>query len=180
MRSSVVPCWGQSLTIHTLAVSLDDIGLDLTDFLVQQRRPILLAVDDGRTCFPDALRTQRVGLPGPAERRLSLLPGLLEWFLRPFRCEGGGRIVFVEVLNRVEGHAGAVAHSGVNKLHRTLADRNLKLSAAVRRVRNRRLIQGSQKCLLVQLCLFPFWPVLRLPEKASPLCAAAAWSADSR
>ena len=88
-----------------LAVTLDNLRFDLTDLFLHQVAPILLAMDDGFARFLDAIRTQRVGLPWPPEGWFRLFPRLEERFVRPLRSERRIRLVLVEELNGVEGHA---------------------------------------------------------------------------
>ena len=87
-----------------LAVALDNLRLDLADFLVDEVGPILLAVHDGVARFFHAIGAERIRGARPAERGLGLLPGLQQRLIGPFRRERRIRIVLVEKLNRVEGH----------------------------------------------------------------------------
>src|SRR6266478_2940865 len=59
-----------------LAIALDNLRFDLADLLVHKVAPVLFAVNDGFASLFDAIRTERIGLPRPAEGRLGLLPGL--------------------------------------------------------------------------------------------------------
>ena len=63
------------------------VRLDLADLLVEQDLVVALAVEDLLARLADADRAQRVGLARPAERRLHLLPGLLQRQIRPLRRE---------------------------------------------------------------------------------------------
>ena len=71
-----------------LAVPLENGGLDLADLLVEEDADVLLAVEDGLTRLARAVRAQRVGLAGPAERRLGLLIGLQQGLVGPAGDEG--------------------------------------------------------------------------------------------
>ena len=92
-----------------LAVALDDGGLDLADLLVEEDLVVALAVEDLLARLAHADRAERVGLARPAERRLHLLPGLLERQVGPLRREGAVRLHAVE---RVEGGPGAPGDEG--------------------------------------------------------------------
>ena len=80
---------GRTILDHDdFAVFLRDGRFDLADLLVEKDPVILLAVDDGLARFADAVRAERIGLAGPTEWRLHLLPRLLQRQVRPFRGEG--------------------------------------------------------------------------------------------
>ena len=70
-----------------LAVLLIDGGLDLADLLVEQRLERARAVENRLARFAHARRTERVGLPRPAERRLGLLVRLQHRLVGPLRRE---------------------------------------------------------------------------------------------
>src|ERR1700738_267259 len=57
-----------------LAVTLDDLSLDLADLLAHQIAPILFTRDDGFARFLHASRAERIGLPWETKRRLGFLP----------------------------------------------------------------------------------------------------------
>jgi hypothetical protein len=71
-----------------LAVFLGDGGLDLADLFGQERLERLGAIEDGLPGLAHAGGTQRVGLTGPAKRRLRLLIRLQQWLVRPLGDEG--------------------------------------------------------------------------------------------
>src|SRR5215472_694770 len=98
-----------------LAVALDNLRLNLADLFVHQVAPVFFAVDDGFARLFDAIRTERVGLPRPAEGRLGLFPRLQERFVRPLWSERRIRVVLVEELNRVEGGACCPADGPINR-----------------------------------------------------------------
>ena len=79
---------GAVLHHQDLAVAFDDGGLDLADLLVQQDLVVALAVEDLLARFANAGRAERVGLARPAERRLHLLPRLLNRLVGPLGREG--------------------------------------------------------------------------------------------
>ncbi len=80
---------GTVLDHQDLAVALDDRRLDFADFLVEEDGDVLLPVENLLARLARAGGAQRVGLAGPAERRLGLLIGLEQRFVRPPRREGG-------------------------------------------------------------------------------------------
>ena len=61
--------------------------LDLADLLVEQHLVVALAVENLLARLAHADRAQRVGLARPAERRLHLLPRLLQRLVGPLRDE---------------------------------------------------------------------------------------------
>src|SRR5215470_14872218 len=99
-----------------LTITLDDLRLNFADLFVDEVTPVLFAVQDRLTGFFNAVRTERIGLPRPAERRLRLLPRLQQRLIRPFRGEGRVRIVFVEELYGLEGYAGSLAERPIERL----------------------------------------------------------------
>ena len=105
-----------------LAVSLDDVGLDLTHFLMKELRPIRLAARDGFTSFPHALGAERIGLPRPSQYGLGFLPGLQKRLFCPFRRECRVGIEAVEVFDRIEGQPSPIADCGVDILHDALVE----------------------------------------------------------
>jgi hypothetical protein len=119
------PVLGTVLDHPDLAVALDDVRLDLSDLLVEKRRPVLLPADDGRAGLADAGRTQRVGLSGPAQGRLGFLPRLLERLFGPSGCERGLDVVLTDVLNGVKGDTGRVTDRRIDESERPLADGQL-------------------------------------------------------
>src|SRR5262249_14839750 len=68
---------------QNLSVALNDLSFDLSYPLVTQDVHGKLAVKDSLADLRDALRAQAVGGPRPAERRLGLLPGFEQGFVRP-------------------------------------------------------------------------------------------------
>jgi hypothetical protein len=70
-----------------LAVALDDLGLDLSDFLIKKDLVRELAVNDLLADLRDALRAERVGGARPAERRPGLLKRFKQRLIRPVRNE---------------------------------------------------------------------------------------------
>ena len=56
------------------AVALDDLRLDLANFLIDQNTDVLLAADNRFARFDHAVWTKRISGARPAERRLALLP----------------------------------------------------------------------------------------------------------
>src|SRR6266849_1602442 len=58
------------------AVAFDNLRFDLADLLVHEVAPVFFAVNDGFAGFFDAIGTERIGLPRPAEGWLGLFPGL--------------------------------------------------------------------------------------------------------
>ena len=70
-----------------LSVALDDLRLDLPDFLVHQIAPVLLAIEDRLPCFFYAIGAQRVGLAREPQCWLGLLPRLQQRFVRPLGRE---------------------------------------------------------------------------------------------
>src|SRR6266700_7882198 len=103
-----------------LAVALDDAGFDLAHLLAHERLPVLLPANDLFARFLDAPRTQRVGLAWPSQRRLGLLPGLQERFVRPLGGEGRIGAVLVEKLDSIEAYAGREYQRLVEILHQPL------------------------------------------------------------
>ena len=79
-----------------LPVLLRDGGLDLADLLIEEDLVVLLAVDDRLARLAHAIRAERIGLARPAQRRLHLLPRLLQRELGPLRRERGVRLDAVE------------------------------------------------------------------------------------
>ena len=88
ITSSKWPCWGQSFTIRILPSRSMMVRLDLADLLVEQDLVVALAVEDLLARFANAGRAERVGLARPAERRLHLLPRLLNRLVGPLGREG--------------------------------------------------------------------------------------------
>src|SRR5262249_54518435 len=80
--------------------------LDLADLLVEQDLVVLLAVDDGLPGLTHAVRAERIGFARPAERRLHLLPRLLQRELGPVRGERGIRLDAVQGVERDPGALG--------------------------------------------------------------------------
>jgi hypothetical protein len=78
---------GAVLDHQDLAVALDDLGLDLTHLLVEQHFLGQLAVQNLLADLGHALGTERVGGARPAQRRLLLLPALLQGLVGPFGRE---------------------------------------------------------------------------------------------
>ena len=91
-----VPVLRAVLDHQDLAVALDDGRLDLANLFVEQHLVVALAVEDLLARFADARRAQRVGLARPAERRLHLLPGLLNRLVGPLGREGLGPLHRIE------------------------------------------------------------------------------------
>src|SRR4026208_1056018 len=52
-----------------LPVFLSDGRLDLADLFVEKEGHVLLSVENFLPRFPNTIRTERIGLPRPAERR---------------------------------------------------------------------------------------------------------------
>src|SRR5437879_7186755 len=104
---------GAILDHPDLAVAFDNLRLDLADLFVHEVAPIFIAMNDGFASFFDAIRTQRIGLPRPAERRLGLFPRLEERFVRPFRSERRVRTVLVEELDGVKGGTRCLADNPI-------------------------------------------------------------------
>ena len=96
-----------------MAFALDDLGFNFANLLVHQIAPVFLAGDDRFARFLDARGAQRVGLPGKAEGRLGLFPGLEQRLIGPLRRNGRVRIALVEVLNCVEGDRRAFAENPI-------------------------------------------------------------------
>ena len=70
-----------------LTVTLDDLGLDLSDFLVNQHRNLFTAVEDRLTRFNYAVRAKRVGRPRPAKLWRRPLVRLEQRPVSPLRLE---------------------------------------------------------------------------------------------
>jgi hypothetical protein len=85
------------------AVALDDLGLDLADFLVEEDLVREQAVDDLLADFGDALRAKRVGGARPAERGAGLLVRFEQGLIGPVRGEGRVRLDAVKGLEEVPG-----------------------------------------------------------------------------
>ena len=109
-----VPVLRAILDHQDLAVTLDDLRLDLADLLVQQHRVVALAVQDLLPRLAHADRAQRVGLARPAERRLDLLPRLQQRLLGPGR---GERVVRLDAVQRVEHRPHGLGGVGQALLH---------------------------------------------------------------
>ena len=92
-----------------LPVTLDDLGFDLADLFVKQRRNIALAANDLLTSLDDAVRAERIGLTREAERRLRFLPRFEDRLVRPFRDERRIRFELVDRTDRVERSLGYVS-----------------------------------------------------------------------
>ncbi len=58
---------------ENLSVAFDDLSFDFADSFVQQYFVRQFAIDDLLPDFRNALRAQRIGCSGPAQRRLGLL-----------------------------------------------------------------------------------------------------------
>ncbi len=157
-RMSVkVPCLGQVFSTITLAVTLDDLRLDLADVLVDQRLDRLLAGEDAGPRLLDAGRAQRIGRAGPAELGLRPLVALHERSRRPLGLERIGLDPTVDGLKHgpgetrgagehrfdgtpdVDGHrivilalqAGCPGESRRNRLNsRTISEQNYTMSPA--------------------------------------------------
>src|ERR1700722_5220312 len=71
-----------------LAVALDDLRLDLADFLAHQIAPIFFTGDDRFARFFHARGAERIGLPRETQRWLGLLPGFEQRLIRPLRSYG--------------------------------------------------------------------------------------------
>jgi len=99
ITSSKWPWDGAVLDHEDLAVALDDLRLDLADFLVEKNLVGELAVDDLLANLRDALGTERIGSAGPAEGRLLFLVALEQRLVAPLGREalvGGDRIQSAE------------------------------------------------------------------------------------
>jgi len=83
-----------------LAVTFDDLGFDLTNLFIDQRRDIAFAADDLFACFDHAVRAERICLAREAKSRLGFLPRLKDRFIRPFRYERG---IWFELIDRSDG-----------------------------------------------------------------------------
>ena len=70
-----------------LAVALDDLRLDLAHLFVQQNFVRQLAVKNLLANLRYALGAKRIGRARPAQRRLFLLPALLQRLVAPLRRE---------------------------------------------------------------------------------------------
>ena len=103
-----------------LAVALEDRRLDLADLLGQQNRHVLLAVDDRLARFAHAHRTQRVGFTRPAQRRLGLLPRLVQRLIRPFRRERRTALDRVQSVEHVPHAIGGDGHTLLDVLDRSM------------------------------------------------------------
>ena len=108
---------GAFLDHPDLAVSLNNVGFDLADLLVEQLLPLGVAAGDCFPGFPHAFRAQRIGLAWPAQRRFCLLPGLQQGLFRPLRSKRRGGVEPVEILDRVESDTGTIADCRVDVLH---------------------------------------------------------------
>ena len=75
------------LNHQDLAITLDNLGLDFTDLLVQKDLVRQLAVNDLLANLGYATWTQGVRFARPTERRLRLFPGLEQRLLRPLGRE---------------------------------------------------------------------------------------------
>src|SRR5262249_6007816 len=98
-----------------LPIALDNLRFDLADLFMHEVAPIFLAGDNLVARFLDAARAERIRLARPAQGGLGLFPGLQERLIRPLRRYGRIWIAFVEVLNRIERHAGCFAYRPVNR-----------------------------------------------------------------
>src|SRR5690242_6041217 len=73
-----------------LAVTLDDLGLDLARLLAGEEAEILLAGEHQLARLLDAGRAERVGGPRPAQHREGALARLQERGRRPLGLKGPG------------------------------------------------------------------------------------------
>ena len=80
---------GAVLDHQDLAITLDDLRLQLADLLVEQNLMRQLAVDDLLANLRQTLRTKGVGGARPAQGRLLLLVALLQGLVAPLGREGG-------------------------------------------------------------------------------------------
>src|SRR5579859_604565 len=98
-----------------LAIALDDLRLDLPDFLEHQILPVLLSTENGVTCFFHTPRAERIGLPRPPQCRLGFFPRLEQRLLGPLRRKRSVGIKFVKKLQCIESYAGGFAQSQVHQ-----------------------------------------------------------------
>jgi hypothetical protein len=77
------------------AITLDDLGLNFADFLVNQNANVLLSADNRFPGLDHAVRTKRIRGSRPTQGWLALLPGFQQGFVRPLRCKGWIWFVFI-------------------------------------------------------------------------------------
>ena len=109
---------GAVLHHQDLAVALDDLGLDFAHLLVEQDFVGQLAVENLLANLGDALGTERVRGARPAERRLFLLPALLQRLVAPLGREGGVGADAVQALEDNPGSLGRVNGGLLGVLYR--------------------------------------------------------------
>src|ERR1700747_102526 len=93
-----------------LAITFDNLRLDLLDLLGHQIAPVLLTTEDSLARFLHTPRAERIGLPRPPQRWLGFLPGFEHRVCRPLRRKRRVWIGFVEKLQGIESHAGGFAY----------------------------------------------------------------------
>ena len=77
------------------AIALNDLGLNLADFLVNQNANVLLPTDNRFPGLDYAVRTKRIRGSRPTQGWLALLPGFQQGLVRPLRRKGRIGLVFI-------------------------------------------------------------------------------------
>jgi hypothetical protein len=100
-----VPVLGAILHHQDLAVALDDLGLDLPDFLVHQNFVWQVPIQNLLPDFRHALGAKRIRCTRPAERGLGLFVRFEQRLVRPL---GSRRRVGVDAVQAIEHNPGAL------------------------------------------------------------------------